>query len=265
MNPIFKDPVLQEQFETNGYVVLPFFSQADIDALLLGYQNLPDINDEGFFANMFSDNIAYKKMTHDLITGVAQKAVDTLLINYKIVAASYVTKKNGESSYMPPHQDWSVVDETKYVSLNIWFPLVEVSKDNGAIYLLRKCHTLPIVNRGTLIPSAFNKVTNMNFETLTYLPMKPGEVLIYDHRMIHASPPNTTNQTRIAVATLTVPQDVQLVHFFQNPETNKIEKYQIEDDFFLHYTYGMNKLPENAKFLENVSYINPELLNMAIL
>jgi ectoine hydroxylase-related dioxygenase (phytanoyl-CoA dioxygenase family) len=127
--------------------------------------------------------------SHEAIHPTASVICDQLLLDYKPLICSFVTKTKGENSYMPPHQDWSFVDEQQFRSLNIWCSLVDVTQESGAIYLLRGSHLLPFTARGTNTENYFEKVTVMNFNTLTYLPMKAGQVLLYDHRMIHASPP----------------------------------------------------------------------------
>lgn len=262
MKPVFKLPHLQKEFEANGYVLLDALGTEEINTLKYNYECLPEVNNEGFFASLYSDSGSYKQKSFEAISAIANKIAEKYLDNYISITATYVTKKRSENSYMPPHQDWTIVDETQYASVNIWFPLVPVNKENGALYVLKGSHKLPSVIRGTLIPSAFNYVTNMTFDHLTYLPMKPGEIIIFDHRLIHASPPNQSDAIRLAITALTVPKGIQLLHYFNNPETQQTEKYEITPDFFNQYTYGKYTIPKSAKYLETIQLDNPNFTNV---
>ncbi|HNC65388.1 MAG TPA: phytanoyl-CoA dioxygenase family protein, partial [Chitinophagales bacterium] len=69
--------------------------------------------------------------------------------------------------------------------------------------------------------------------------MKPiylnkGDILIWDSAMIHASAPNLSNKTRIALTTTLLPKNFKMVEYFKDKTTpkNMIEKYQVERSFW---------------------------------
>lgn len=84
--------------------------------------------------------------------------------------------------------------------------------------------------------------------------MKAGESLIFDNRLIHASPPNLSDAPRIAVGIGITQAEAQLKHFYQNPSSGKLEEYNVDKTF---YTWFNNK--RLSDFFDNG--ISPEGLN----
>jgi ectoine hydroxylase-related dioxygenase (phytanoyl-CoA dioxygenase family) len=39
------------------------------------------------------------------------------------------------------HQDWIMVDESKYRSINCWFPLTTLGENSGAFFVMPGAHT----------------------------------------------------------------------------------------------------------------------------
>ncbi len=262
---VFKDKELQTAYEKDGYVIVPFFTANEVEQLLEVYEKLHKKTEKGFFSSVHSSNTAYKDQVHQLLNKFGQKVINTYLRDYDILISNFITKKPGPDSLVPLHQDWTFVDETQYASINVWCPLVDVDRKNGAISLLKAGHRIGFTIRGTLVPSAFNEVDNMRYENLTYLPMKAGEVLLYDHRLVHASPPNESEQVRVAAVFSTIPKKAQAIHYFQNPKSEKLEKYATNPQFYIDYTYGDNEIPSDTALLENVNNYNyPEFSNKQI-
>jgi len=246
---VFKDPALQERYARDGYVVAPFLAPSELAELLGRYQNLPRVDDPGFFASLYTSNATYKRLAHAALAGLGERLCATFLDDYEVLIANFVTKRTGDRSLMPPHQDWSFVDESRQASINLWLPLVDVSTQNGAIYLLPGGQRLPFTVRGTLVPNAFAEVGGLNWENLTYLPMRAGEVLLYDHRLVHASPPNTTPEVRVAAAMAALPRTAQPIHYFANPATGRLEIYKASHQFFMDYVFGESRMPAQAELL----------------
>ena len=66
--------------------------------------------------------------------------------------------------------------------------------------------------------------------------MKAGEALIFNNKTIHASPPNITNQTRLAVGLGFTQKEAEIRHYYLKPGTqDTLLKYKITPDFFLKY------------------------------
>ncbi|HRH46296.1 MAG TPA: phytanoyl-CoA dioxygenase family protein, partial [Pyrinomonadaceae bacterium] len=78
--------------------------------------------------------------------------------------------------------------ETPAYQLAVNFPLVDVTKENGAIDIVRKTHLLTKEEGLKLIETGMAKI-----ETF---PLKIGDVMIRDVRGLHRGTPNLTDEPR---------------------------------------------------------------------
>jgi hypothetical protein len=60
--------------------------------------------------------------------------------------------------------------------------------------------------------------------------MKAGDAIIYDHRLIHGSPPNLSNKVRLAINMVYIAKESMPVHYvFKNSE---VKMFEVNKDFF---------------------------------
>lgn len=256
MRDIFKDKSLQDQFAENGYVVIPLLNKDEISYLgeqyLLYNQSLPS----SFFSTLFSEDSELKKKTDELIKSVLGNKLDSILIDYVPIISNFVVKYSGPDSIMHPHQDWSFVDENEFVSLNVWFPISQTSHKEGALHVYPKSNKWPQTFRGTNIESAVSTIFNdLPINKMTKLNVPLGSAVIYDHRLIHASPPNLSENPRIAAAMVCTPKEAELIHYCR--ENDNLLVFKIDSTFFYKYTYisqNGNIIPPEYKVIEKRRY-----------
>ena len=87
------------------------------------------------------------------------------------------------------------------------------------------------------------------FPYLHTIDMKAGEVLMFDNRTFHASPPNVSSQPRIAVGVGVTQQDAQLVHYYMKPDGTfkTMLRYNVDEDFYLKYDNASLSRMQDAK------------------
>jgi len=154
-----------------------------------------------------------------------------------------MVKESGENSIMKIHQDWSYVEEAHYQSFAIWFPLSDLTQKNGALSMIPKSHLYGNHDRGPGVHCPFyenEEYLIQNFGKCLYL--KKGQPVVWEHHLLHYSPPNLSEETRIAVTAIIVPKDIPVYHYFKNEEENLLEQFEIETDFYFNYKIG--KRPE---------------------
>tara|TARA_B100001250_G_scaffold188793_1_gene162225 strand:- start:13705 stop:14529 length:825 start_codon:yes stop_codon:yes gene_type:complete len=258
MNNIFINKNHQKQYDNNGFVIIEKTNFLDVNYVSNFYNNLPKVNDDGFYASLYSKDPKYKLDINNFLLNIYQNIIDTIFHDYKIITANFVTKTIGENSIMPPHQDWSFVDEKKYTSFNIWIPLSNVTHENGCLYLLKSCQKLPFTIRGTGVRIDFHEILSLNFNNMECIPIKSGQIVIYDHRTIHASPANNSNKKRIAIASAIIPKKAKTIHYYNNEKYNRLEKYRVNPKFFLEYTFGDTELPKSVELIDYIeNFSNP--------
>lgn len=250
-----KDVVLNETFVREGYVIVPFLNEEEIHTLTKVYYENHDEGHEGLYATAHASDYDFKKKLNDVILEKMQRSLTLLFDNARPLGGSYIVKYKGENGSLPPHQDWTIVDEEQFFSANIWIPLVDTNEENGAISILPQSHHLLKSIRAVNIPDPFYQITNHVRQFHKTLPMKAGEALIYDHRLLHASEINKTDTPRLAVVFGIIPEQAEMRYYFQ--ENGMVSEYESSVDFF--FKNEILKGPANLKKLREFKYEIPAL------
>ncbi len=251
---LFKDKALQRTFEKDGYVKMQLLSQSEVKQLKDYYHSLnhDHIGSYGFHISLENKSQEYVNGVFNKLFSTFVPKLDLLLDHYKTFTASYVIKEAGLQNIVPPHQDWSFVDEREFCSATVWVPLMDVNKNNGALGVIPGSHRLLNYPRSSPSPQARSILSDHAFTLFPFVEivdMKAGEALIFDNRLVHASPPNTSGISRIAAGIGITQKAAQLLHYYQVPGAEeRIEVYAVDKTFFPRYNNSvMSRLFENGE------------------
>lgn len=256
--PEFRDHALDDRFEEYGYVVVPGAARRQLRPLRRIHRSLVDHVPPGFHSTPYSSDHAHKKAVNIGIQEALLPVVDTLLCRYRPLLASFISKGSDESGRMPPHMDWTFVDEPEFSSMNFWVPLIDVDHYNGAVSVLPRGHRVPHTIRGSGTDNPFDEIEGEVAKLMVEHPMRAGDVLIHDHRVLHASPPNRTRRPRVVAAMALIPEHAKAVHYRKEADGSLV-RYELEDRFFTDHTYGEAQLPASAHRVAPVGFRNPQL------
>jgi hypothetical protein len=245
---ILKTKELDARLLNEGYVVVPFLDSKQVKILSdFFYENHPQAL-PGFYATAHVTDIDFRKKMNQKIKEVFLDAIEAYFVNCEALGGSFVVKSNLQKERLHPHQDWNIVDESKYRSFNIWVPLVDLSEANGAIRVLPESHLWGLNYRGPNIPESNpDKIEHIWNEMQTLL-MKAGEALIYDHRLYHASFPNQLDTLRLATVFGIKPKEADMLYYFGEGEN--IGVYKSSVDFFME-----GNIQEGPSILEKIASI----------
>ncbi len=258
MVPIFKDADLQKEFETNGFVKIQALNSSEIENLLALYKEL-GLKDEkgyGFHVGMDNENKELVTKMVNQIKEVAMPKVEPTLADVQVFTASYVVKDPNPQGVVPPHQDWSFVeDEKKHCSVTCWIPLQDVKLENGCLGVIKGSNRFFQGKRPSPSPQVDTPLKKHMYTIFPYLElqeMKAGEAIIFDNRTFHASPPNTTNSPRVAIGLGFTQKEAEIRHYYLKPgTTDTLLKYKIDPDFFFKYdNAGLSKMYDEGKLIE---------------
>lgn len=228
---ILQDDLLDKKLLRDGFVVVPFLDEGETKQLSdFFYENHPSKVD-GFYATAHSPDLPFRNKMNDEIKAVFKRATDQYFNQCTPLGGSFVVKSNGQKERLHPHQDWNIVDEEKYRSFNIWVPLVDLNDKNGVIKVMPGSHRWVKNYRGPGIPDSFQNFNEKIWQGMIPLFMKAGEALIYDHRLFHASDPNTTDVLRIAAVFGIIPTGAPMYYYSGN--NGSVEVYESSLEFFL--------------------------------
>lgn len=250
---IFKDDKLQQEIERNGFISVPFLTDAEKDELMSFYQENPYVTESSYHSTVLSDDISYRQKVHNKIKEVFSRALDNIFLpEYRFLFGSFTVKENGEDSQWAVHQDWTFVDERKFSSVGVWCPLIDVNYDNGCLGVVRGSHNFFYNVRGTNTISEYSSVANdIEKKYLTFVPVKAGHAVIFYNSLIHYSPPNVTKDLRVTGNCVMIHKEAQPVHIFRDrnwPE-DEVEPFAIDTDFLIHNNYMAAARPERGTSL----------------
>ena len=251
----FKDKVLEKELSTHGYVLLKnAVSPLDIQALKSFCKKTILKNDWSNYAA--TEVIADPKVRCamiDFVMSIFRNFIDTFFVNHKIVTGHFIIKRPDENNEVTIHQDLSFLDETRYRPINVWAPLIDVDYRNGALEVLNGSHKLSNPYRGFSLPTPYSRVFpefsifcetselprsfhqrivgDILVKKFISIPMKKGDLLVFDTSLIHRSPPLQNDALRVAAAGLVAPVNADLKYYYSKV-LGVVEEYNIDETFF---------------------------------
>ena len=260
-NKTFYDDKLQAKFEKYGYVILEnFLSIDEVEYLKTIYNKTKNVvEDKEFFISQWSDKMDLKFEINDAIQSVFVKKADQFLNNYTPVFGVFAVKHPGKNSAMYLHADWSHVDESKYRTVNVWSPLLDVSNHNGSVCLIKGSNRFFDAIRGASIPDAFESIEKAKLEPyLTDVEINAGDVIMWDHSIVHGSRVNQSKETRVAGVLNMRPKDSTFYLYYADKPNNPdfIEVFEPSPNFFLENDSANNAalVKENSTFIKKIKY-----------
>lgn len=233
---IFLDNGLQETFDRQGYVVLPLLRDTDVATLLRIYRELHSGNGAaGFRSSSFLPDAAVKRTIRDAVYPVFLPRFEQLFRDFTYFGSSFLCKTPGRESEVPPHQDWTIVDEDRFVAINIWTPLIDTNTNNGTLYVVPGSHrgkwkTL----RAPTIPFYYQGYMKQVVRCALPTNAPAGHAVILNQGLIHYSSPNFSADNRIAITSGLKTKNAPMLFHYLNEE-GRIERYRMPEDFLLDF------------------------------
>jgi hypothetical protein len=244
---VFKSNQLELEVADKGFVLAGNIGKN----LLSKIQNAYDThhaflqNPTGVFHTLYSTDLAYRDSLNRALHNLLKPTFDSLFENYKVTANLIIAKFSDRNSAFGIHQDTTGLDETKFTPLNVWIPLQDTAIENGCLCLVPKSQKFAFPYRGTSFAGQFDALTNEITPYLFPIKMRAGDILIFDNRTLHYSPPNTLKKPRVVVMSGIFHKDATILTCFKKDDSSPIELYQQNDDYLLTYK-GFKKEPIEA-------------------
>lgn len=235
---IFKDDAMQARFDKQGFLVVPFITEAEVKYLNDFFDSLhADLPKEGFVSGSYSQDFTYKKKASDEIVRIFSKHYERLFVNYQPFGAAFLFKMPSPNSQLAIHQDWTVVDEEKFVALNCWVPLTDINETNGALQIIPGSHYDVIKTlRAPTLPFFFSGNDDLVLEASIPLYVKAGEAVILDQSVIHYSSSNRSSQIRKAITAGVKSKGAPMQFHYSNAKnSNEVEIFEMPEDFLISF------------------------------
>lgn len=262
---LLNDESLEAVLSEDGVVKIPFLNEEELAELRELYYSSHGESDpptmyDGIHMTIWHSDLAYKLKINRRLKEILQSACDRTFKNYRAVTQQFIVKRKGKETTFPMHQDWSIVDETKFPSFNLWIPLQDVDGANGAMAIVKGSHRIARKVRGAgyLFPGFYNLREELQPYLTTY-PMKAGEALLFFHCSLHGSSYNSEEGHRAVTQISIIPKDAPMQIYFQREPGQPLEVHHPQDDFTFHY----NKIREESETrppTDNPTQILPSLV-----
>lgn len=243
---ILHDPEKNEQLITKGHVVLDILSSAEVAYFSALYKKWHPVPPKEFYKSYFSSDMVYKKEVEDAIMNYCFPKIEKQFTDCNAFGAMFVVKPQGESGHIPPHQDWSFVDETKHWSLNMWLPIQDVAERDGSMRFLNGSQFFLETIRGAQTPELYNHLIQEIEQNLEDVPLKAGQAVFFYHGIVHCSHFNQMPEERVCLGlSLTQKEAPIYFHLLQEGE-HLAEKFEVPVSFFIDYAHHRGQMPKSA-------------------
>lgn len=277
MRKTFTDQELEERFQKDGYVEVPFLKPEEVEMLKSYYfDTLEDSGgrlgpeDEKYQSNaeitydftFIDKNSDYKQQVFDMITKSFEDRVDDYLADYKPIIANFIRKKE-DGGEVPLHQNWAFADEHKCATVSIWCPLVDSNQKNGTLEVVPGSHKRYGEVRGPMIKSELADIHSEILERhMIPVETKAGNSVILDDSIVHYSSPNQTDGLRLAIQLILIPKEEKSIHFHMDlsKDRSTVEVLEVDRDFYMKFN-PWKKPSEDVKRVKSFKY---EPFNMTI-
>ncbi|MFT5860232.1 MAG: hypothetical protein ACI865_002340 [Flavobacteriaceae bacterium] len=257
-NPVdmFIDPELDAKMVRDGFIVLPFINKQEIERFQEIYKKWHPEHPKAFYKSYFDPRMEYKLEVENEITRVFKEKFSTVFRDYNAFGGLFVVKPPTQEGHLPPHQDWSFVDERKDWSINMWCPLKDVTDENGNIIVLKGSHQFNRTIRGVGTPDVYRDHWKLIERNMQSVPLKAGEAIFFFHGLLHGSTLNTTPNSRVSLGLTLTPKNVQhYFHFMEDVDGKKqLERFETIPDFYIDYASKRGARPEGEAKLDPFTF-----------
>jgi len=266
MRAVFHDFNLEQQFQKEGYVIIPFLENKEVDFLKNKFIELlpksggnitasdtglemPEITYDFTFIDK---NIDFKREVYDIISKKFAPHMDKWLNNYKPIIANYIRKKT-EQGEVPLHQNWSFADEKKFCTVSVWCPLVDATVANGTLQVVPGSDKRFGEVRGPLVPSELENIRHEIINNyLVPIEIPAGHAVVLDDSIVHYSAVNKTNDLRLAIQLICIPEEMPSWHYHKANENEKVAVLEVDKEFYMEFNPW--KFPTEVKKVGEVEH-----------
>lgn len=255
---LLKDVEIRKQMYERGYAILDFVDDATVSTLKEKYLSRfkKPVTDTGRFTTMENTSPETRLEIHNYVLETIAGSLNRYFADYSIPIASYFTKYARSKGDLEWHTDASLLLnahlEPHYA---IWCPLIEVDAQNGALCVVDGTHKFPhrIFLNG--VGWAYQSMVEEFEKSGKVIPLKPGQAVLFDIRLVHNATPNISDQDRICFSLRMTHRKTRYYHFevgYSND--NSIKVYNENQDIYLREVWNTPLMvPKEVDFVGEIS------------
>ncbi len=231
---VLSDEGADRELRERGVTVLPCLSDDEVSRVLDDYWRLVPPEDHGLAIDHMRPDRAVVRQLRDLAVSALEPRLEELCPDVRVVMATFVTKHPGPASEMFLHDDRSYVDERRFRACTLWVPLCDVGPGlrNGGLQVVPGSHRLPTGWSGSCTPDLIRPWESALRAGLETVQARAGSAVVYDTRLLHASPANLTEVPRVALVCAVAPRSARLIHVVATSRRRR-RLHAVDESFFV--------------------------------
>lgn len=234
---IFKSDDLENEISRKGYIKIPFLNEEELNDCREIFESLDPKLKVPFYSSIDSKDLDYRNEVNSKLHQLLGAKTEALFDRYKTIAHTYIVKIPSPNTKIHLHLDDIHLDQSKFRAVNIWLPLVDVTRENGCLRVYDGTHLLPKFHRGFGVDFIYRPYIPVLEEGLIDVPVRAGELVVYDDTLIHASWPNLSSEIRPAIVSGLVPEEADLWACFHHKgiKDDEVEYFEVDNEFWLTF------------------------------
>lgn len=255
LKPVFKNPDLEVEINENGYVIIPgFLPQDTVQQLLEVYKSHHRECEAGCWNSIYDLPVGEGKTISEEITKRVTPYLENYFENFKFPAAIFIVKNPHQGHESLVHRDDSMHDETQVEYRQCWVPLVDITETNGTLYVVPRSHKLFTDERPMFAPWQHKVHAPRLEKEFVNLYPKAGDLVVYFDKTLHGSYKNLTSETRPVFQGGVMHKDAEPFFTRYNQETNQVESYAVDTDFFFNKAYLQKEIDARYPLVKTTPY-----------
>jgi hypothetical protein len=237
--PVLRDPTLNQELLTNGFVRLPgthLLDDARTELRSFFIDEFPGAR-QGFHNDYFLPHADFRRRASAVMAKLTEPLAERWFAGLEPFLYTYLTKFATPESTLDEHRDWMYVDEVagdrSYI---LYIALDDADENNGELQLVPRSHLLDGPPCGTRLIWPWLGHGELLRQHAVPLPLRAGEAAIWDNRLIHMSFENRTTSDRFAIGLWCHRPERPLAHFLADPSGQEVRQYAVDRDFFVETT-----------------------------
>jgi ectoine hydroxylase-related dioxygenase (phytanoyl-CoA dioxygenase family) len=222
------DETANETLREKGFVKIPFLLKEELAAL----QDLATDFFEGktiskFYSSHNKNTAEVNLQISQAIEEITGPALQRTFENYKFFIAHFIVKQAHNENVFHLHQDWNIVEEDEYPSIQIWIPLQDANQQNGGMFFLERSHQYFHNYRSSTFGIPNIPISGALKEHVLPVDVFATEAALFNNRILHGSYPNLTSKNRLSVLINIVAKDAPIHFHHYSKQTAQTDLYKL--------------------------------------
>lgn len=256
VNLRFWSDSLTDLFEQEGYVIVRGYPGESLSLLRDVIASRPIKFGEGLYYSLMSNSFEYNIYISKLVRSAIDSTIGNILNDFRILNPSFLIKPPHFYKEFMLHQDWCFTDVDRFRMGTIWVPLCDVDESNGCLSVVPKSHRAFRNFVSGNLDTARIPMAHMPHGVLRPLPMRFGDVMVFNPLLFHGSFPNGSEHARPVATAHVLPEGAPFCYYHQRSRS-ETDRISLGEDDVLKDLPGLvaGRVPSDAKW-EKVYYVH---------